>query len=252
MTQPAHSNASANAPSIQLRTLAAIATALLLLTASAWPQPSDVSARVELDHHATHSRSSRDSAGVVIWLTQIGRDAAAAPPQPKRTYTLVQKNKKFTPHLLVVPTGSSVDFPNQDPFFHNVFSLFNGKRFDLGLYAAHTHRSVVFDREGISYIFCNIHPEMGAIIITLSTPYYAISTPDGALNIPNVPPGSYRLHVWAEDVDRDHLNALTRTLDITDQNIQLGTLHLTTTDDLMAHHKNKFGENYPPPVSNSY
>lgn len=235
------------------RSLGAIVATLLLITAHAWSQSIDVSARVELDHHSGRSHVSHNSsADVVVWLTPIGKDVPTAPPQPKRTYTLIQKNKKFTPHLLVVPTGSSVDFPNLDPFFHNVFSLFNGKRFDLGLYEAHTHRSVVFDREGVSYIFCNIHPEMGAVVITLSTPYYAISTPDGALIIHNVPPGGYRLHIWAEDVDKDHLNALSRNVEITQQNTQLGTLHLITTDDLMAHHKNKFGEDYPPPAPNTY
>jgi len=90
-------------------------------------------------------------------------------------YRLIQKDKMFTPHLLVVPIGSQVEFPNQDPFFHNVFSLFNGKRFDLGLYESGTSRSVRFDREGVSYIFCNIHPEMGAIVLALNTPYYGIS-----------------------------------------------------------------------------
>ena len=88
---------------------------------------------------------------------------------------LVQKNKSFEPHILVVPAGSMVEFPNRDPFFHNVFSLFEGKRFDLGLYEAGTSRMVRFDRPGISYIFCNIHPEMSAVVITMATPLYAIS-----------------------------------------------------------------------------
>ena len=76
----------------------------------------------------------------------------------------------FTPHILVVPVGSVVRFPNADPFFHNVFSLFDGKRFDLGLYEAGSTKEVTFSREGLSYIFCNIHPEMSAVVISLSTP----------------------------------------------------------------------------------
>jgi hypothetical protein len=89
------------------------------------------------------------------------------PASPAQTPRLVQKNKSFEPHILVIPAGSMVEFPNHDPFFHNVFSLFEGKRFDLGLYEAGTSRMVRFDRPGISYIFCNIHPEMSAVIITL-------------------------------------------------------------------------------------
>ena len=81
---------------------------------------------------------------------------------------LRQKNKAFEPHLLVVTIGSNVEFPNDDPWFHNVFSLFNGKRFDLGLYEAGTTRTVHFEREGVSYIFCNIHPEMSAVVVVLS------------------------------------------------------------------------------------
>ena len=102
---------------------------------------------------------------------------------------LAQKNKAFDPSLLVITKGSSVEFPNRDPWFHNVFSLFNGKRFDLGLYEAGSSRTVHFDREGISYIFCNIHPEMSAVVVVLGTPYFSVTNKDGEFTIQNVPPG---------------------------------------------------------------
>ena len=126
---------------------------------------------------------------------------------------MVQKNKMFDPHLLVVPVGSVVVFPNRDPFFHNVFSLFNGKRFDLGLYEAGSERRVRFDREGVSYIFCNIHPEMGAVILSLATPYYAVSRED-AIVIPQVPPGRYLLNVWSEGATPESLNAARREVTV--------------------------------------
>ncbi len=175
-------------------------------------------------------------------------------PTPPRTqqYALVQKDKQFSPHLLVVPTGSSVAFPNLDPFYHNVFSLFNGKRFDLGLYEAHTQRSVRFDRDGVSYIFCNIHPEMGAVILALSTPYNGVSARDGSVVLHSIPPGSYRLNVWAENVSADRLNALSRVVDISPGNTNLGTLVIETSDDLISHHLNKFGENYNPVPKDPY
>jgi len=160
-------------------------------------------------------------------------------------YKLVQKDKSFTPHLLVVPTGSSIDFPNLDPFFHNVFSLFNGKRFDLGLYEAHSHRSVLFDREGVSYIFCNIHPEMGAIVITLNTHYYAISRADGSFTIQNVSPGTYRVDVWAENATNDVLAALSRNIDVAPGSSRIDTIQVKVTGDISKGHKNKFGEDYP-------
>ena len=104
----------------------------------------------------------------------------------------MQRNKSFDPHVLVVPVGSVVAFPNHDPFFHNVFSLFEGKRFDLGLYEAGSTRDVHFDKPGISYIFCNIHPEMSAVVLALDTPYYGVSDPHGQVVIANVPAASTR------------------------------------------------------------
>jgi len=215
-------------------------------------QAVDVSIHVNLTHQRESTAPKHASnAGVVVWLTP---NSNSAPPAAHLTehYTLVQKDKQFIPHILVVPTGSSVDFPNLDPFFHNVFSLFNGKRFDLGLYEAHTQRTVQFDRDGVSYIFCNIHPEMGAVIVTLSTPYYAISARDGSIHLQNVPPGSYRLHVWAENVPIDRLDALGRNVEIGTQNVDLGAISLETSGNVMNHHKNKFGESYAPTAKVPY
>jgi hypothetical protein len=158
----------------------------------------------------------------------------------------------FSPHLLVVPTGSSVTFPNLDPFFHNVFSLFNGKRFDLGLYAGHSQRTVRFDREGVSYIFCNIHPDMGAIVVSLNTQYYAITLANGEVSIRGVPTGNYRLHIWAENVNLEGLNALSRDINVTAQNNQIGIIHLIANEGLSKDHKNKFGESYPHLQSDPY
>ena len=135
---------------------------------------------------------------------------------------LQQKNKSFEPHLLVVTKGSSVDFPNRDPWFHNVFSLFNGKRFDLGLYEAGTSRTVHFDREGVSYIFCNIHPEMSAVVVVLSSPYFAIPNKQGDFSIAAVPPGRYILHVWNENALPATLQALSREVTVSETLILVG------------------------------
>ena len=162
----------------------------------------------------------------------------------------MQKNKEFTPHLLVVPTGSSIDFPNEDPFFHNVFSLFNGKRFDLGLYEAGSHRSVRFDREGVSYIFCNIHPDMGAVIVSLNTPYYAISSRDGSLMLSGVPDGEYTLNLWAEGVSANDLAAAGRRIKVSKGDLALGTVSLSRSVSMA--HKNKFDKDYQPITTNSY
>ena len=203
-------------------------------------------------NHSTKPMNRLGSGDIVAWLTPLN-PSTPLPSRgaPAQAYRLVQKDKQFKPHLLVVPTGTSIDFPNQDPFFHNVFSLFNGKRFDLGLYEAGSHRSVRFDREGVSYIFCNIHPEMSAVVVSLHTPYYAISSNDGALTLNNVPPGEYTLKIWAEGVPANDLAAASRTLRITKENVSLGTIVLDRTTNSIGH-KNKFGEDYKPTTEKPY
>ena len=125
-----------------------------------------MTARVTVTGGNSKAKRESKAGDVVLWLTPLeGVDQplpASFTQQPPR---LVQLNKSFQPHILVVPVGSVVEFPNHDPFFHNVFSLFEGKRFDLGLYEAGTTRDVRFDKVGISYIFCNIHPQMSAVIL---------------------------------------------------------------------------------------
>src|SRR5580704_17829279 len=108
----------------------------------------NVSARISADPHTVNGKAvpAADLSNVVMWLSPLQPHATPLPPPQPGPYRLTQKDKQFIPHLLVVPTGSSVQFPNLDPFFHNVFSLFNGKRFDLGLYESGSSRSVRFDR----------------------------------------------------------------------------------------------------------
>ena len=195
---------------------------------------------------ATSHKNSPGFDGVVVWLTPMqpdSRPASAGHPGPFR---LVQKDKMFTPRLLVVPRGSSVDFPNEDPFFHNVFSLFNGKRFDLGLYESGTSRAVRFDREGVSYIFCNIHPEMGAIVLALSTPYYAVSTAGGVVDIRDVPPGNYRLHIWSETAKSISPVDAEKVVQVGAAPLNLGEITMEEVADPMQNHKNKFGDDYHP------
>lgn len=185
----------------------------------------------------------------VVWLTPVpGSDFHLDPPTVINAH-LVQRNKTFEPHLLVIPAGSTVEFPNRDPFFHNVFSLFEGKRFDLGLYEAGTSRTVRFDRPGISYIFCNIHPEMSAVIITMSTPLYATANPDGQVGIADVPYGRYTLHIWSESMGPENDKPLTREITIGENATSLGVIQIPDTIGQRMAHKNKYGKEYDEPGS---
>src|ERR1700722_19057779 len=140
------------------------------------PRPDEVTGEVTLTQSG--SDTAPDASQVVVWLTPSG----ATMPQSavdKPRYRLVQHNKRFEPSLLVVPVGSVVDFPNYDPWFHNVFSLYRGKRFDLGLYQAGAQRSVKFDRVGPSYLFCNIHPAMTGVVLAVESNFFAVSDKAG-------------------------------------------------------------------------
>lgn len=206
-------------------------------------QTGEVTLRVEYAPDPAHHRAAPAPSPAVAWLLPL--DTPVPKAAEARTYRMVQKDKRFDPHLMVVPVGSLVEFPNLDPFFHNVFSLYNGKRFDLGLYEPGSERGVHFDREGVSYIFCNIHPEMGAVILALATPYYAISR-DGVVTIPHVPPGRYSLNVWSESATAESLTQARRQLTITSSGANLGSITLTAAPSPAHHHANKFGDSYPP------
>jgi len=195
----------------------------------------------------------KDASKAVIWLTPIGTTVDPPTQDPSHIPQMAQKNKTFQPSLLVIPVGGKVEFPNHDPFFHNVFSLFEGKRFDLGLYESGTTRFVQFDKPGISFIFCNIHAEMSAVVIALATPYYAISDARGEVVIPNVPPGRYEVQVFHSAVAPDALHALSREITVAPGDTTLGTFTLAETDVMVAH-KNKYGRDYdrPEPDSPAY
>lgn len=227
-----------------------LCSALLLSSSCILAQAGDVTATFTVAPHASEAARHSKLNNIVLWLTPVDEsEPLRAVPPPRTGYRLTQKNKEFSPHLLVVPAGTSVDFPNLDPFFHNVFSLFNGKRFDLGLYDAGQHRSVRFDREGVSYIFCNIHPEMGAIVLALKTPYYAASGANGTVTIHGVPPGQYRLHMWSEQYQGTNSDGGAdpgrRVIQVTKEGASLGTIVLALAPDPLVNHKNKFGEDYP-------
>jgi plastocyanin len=184
-----------------------------------------------------------DSSQAAVWLVPLDhvvRELAAT----DKHYRMAQHNKRFEPALLVIPVGGIVDFPNRDPWFHNVFSLYRGKRFDLGLYQAGSQRSVRFDKLGPSYLFCNIHPGMSAVILAVESDLFGISGRAGRVEISNVPPGRYELHVWHEQASAESLDRLQRTIVVSgDRN--LAPIKIAVKQ-LEKGHKNKYGQDYDP------
>jgi len=132
----------------------------------------------------------------VVYLEAAPRGAFDA--QESGHAVMDQRNETFVPHLLAITTGTTVDFPNSDRFYHNVFSLSKTKRFDLGRYAAGESKRVTFDKPGIVRVFCEIHSHMNAYILVFNHPYFAVSDEEGRYHIDNVPPGTYNVVAWHE------------------------------------------------------
>jgi plastocyanin len=194
---------------------------------------------------ATASGASvKDASKIVVWLSPIDAMRPVNVSTERTRYRLVQHNKRFEPGLLVVPVGSVVDFPNLDPWFHNVFSLYRGKRFDLGLYQAGAQRSVRFDRIGPSYLFCNIHPEMTGVVLAIDSELFSVSDKNGRYSISGVPPGRYVLHVWYENATPESLQTLQRQVSIQNNGQILPAILLTATRPITVNHKNKYGQDY--------
>ena len=206
------------------------------------PRLVSVKGTVELVNSRIKTPGGRvDASGVVVWLQAVDGGARNG----GRTHrTLAQRGKRFIPHVLPVEVGSEVDFPNEDPFFHNVFSIYEGRRFDLGLYASGETRPVTFNRPGISYIFCNIHPQMSAIVIALETPYVASTDQAGAFVFNGVPEGRYRMEVWHERATPEHLATLSRVLQVGPADVDLGSLRISEEGYIPQPHRNKHGEEY--------
>jgi|SRR5579883_1617673 len=141
-----------------------------------------------------------DRSGVVVYLEGVGGD-----PQPLANAPQVhQRDQRFAPEVTVVTKGTTVDFPNDDKIFHNVFSVSQPARFDLGLYKSGESKSVTFNKPGVVDVYCNIHPQMAAKIRVLDTGYYAVTANDGSFFIPNVPPGTYPIVAWQPYGDEFH------------------------------------------------
>jgi len=132
---------------------------------------------------------------VVLYLEERFSNSFDA---PEKNPVILQADETFVPHVLPVIRGTTVNFPNGDPFFHNVFSLSSAKSFDLGRYPKHQVRSVRFDRPGIVKVFCHIHSHMSAVVLVFEHPYFAAVDAQGRFKIENLPPGNHELVAWHE------------------------------------------------------
>jgi len=203
------------------------------------PPPGSIVVRVE----RLPKGASKPAAGAVVWLQgsptpdRPGYRAESIP-----ALAIGARDKRFAPRVAAVPVGTTVDFPNHDRIFHNVFSLSSAKRFDLGLYRNGKSKSVTFDEPGIVQVFCNIHPQMAAYVIVVDGRSHAVTGDDGRVTLGGVRPGSYRLRVWDER-GGEHEETVTITSNVR----ATADVSLDAGDWRAVKHRNKHGERYPDP-----
>jgi len=203
-----------------------------------------VTGRIELrDSREAAVEKRKDYSGVVVYLEPPAGVAKVA--RESRHAQMDQKNKTFKPHVLAIEVGTTVDFPNFDPIFHNAFSTYNGQLFDVGLYPPGTTRSVLFSRPGVVRVFCNIHAAMSAVILVLSTPYFDTTRADGRFLIRNVSAGDYTLRVFHERATSATLESAKRSVNVIGDAVTLTPITISESGYLPIPHKNKYGREYP-------
>lgn len=179
-----------------------------------------------------------DSSNSIVWLE--GVHSGSAPSDARGT--MKSEKKRFAPRAIVVRKRGSVDFPNVDAIFHNVFSVSGPNRFDLGLYRGGASKEKTFDEPGLVRVYCNIHPAMVGFVMVVDSDFAKVTGPDGAFRFDGVPAGAHTLKVWQEEGTETSYPVQVRAQAVTD-----APLTLDISSYKFQPHKNKYGKDYPPP-----
>jgi plastocyanin len=209
---------------------ALVAGATMVVVAGTGASAEQVSGRVEWK-----TRGTATPAQAVVYAEPLDRAAPAAPGAA----AIQHKNKTFLPHVIAVPAGSTIAFPNDDTIFHNAFSLSQPEPFDMGLYRAGESKQRVFTKAGVHHLFCNIHPQMAALVVVTPTPYVTVAAQDGTWRL-DVPPGHYRVTALSE-----RASPVTAEITVSGTAATVTGLVLDESAFVAAPHLNKFGKPYP-------
>jgi plastocyanin len=176
----------------------------------------------------------------LVWLEPAGRTWK----KPPAAFSMTTRSKTFVPHVMAVPAGSTIGFPNEDPIAHNLFSLTPGNAFDLGLYRRGAGKTHKFEAPGTVNVYCNVHPNMSAVVHVMSTPFYGFADANGNYSF-DVPPGRYRVVAWNEQGG----TSAPSDLEVKANGTVAGATLLTIDgrNFRLSQHKNKFGQTYRPP-----
>jgi plastocyanin len=187
-------------------------------------------------------------AETLVWLESASNEVRA-PRRAPTTFQMMTRGKMLMPHVLAVPQGSTVTFPNDDPISHNLFSLSPGNTFDLGLYRRGGGKAHKFDDAGIVNVYCNVHPNMSGVVHTMQTPWYTFADQNGNYAFNDIPAGKYRLTAWNEQ------GGTTQTpVEINNSGLVSGNLALTldSRNYRLTQHLDKTGKPYQTSLSKDY
>jgi hypothetical protein len=223
-------------------TVAAVIGAAVAAAAAAGPAPlraEELSGRLDLvaKDGKGPARGSDPRQAVVYFEPASGLHV---PKPPETPFRLATHNKEFSPHILAVPVGSRVQFPNQDPILHNVFSVSPGNAFDLGIYRTGPPKEKRFDSPGLVRVYCNVHQSMVAYILVLDTAHSTSPGADGSFRLTGLPKGSGKLTVWHEQADPWSTQL---TLPLAEDAPPVAA-RLVVVRPKLAPHLNKTGESY--------
>lgn len=206
-----------------------------ILLAQGLPDGNILKGKIEV--YTKDGKAKEDNSNVVVFLDSVESKEPFLPPAVNPV--MHQTGKKFSPEVLPVLAGTTVDFPNDDNVFHNVFSLSKPKPFDLGIYKQKTTKQVTFDEPGLVKVYCNIHPNMTAYILVLSSPYFALTDKEGNFVISGIPDENYTVRAWQrfgpeaeEDISFYESKEMSINLRLTEEKVSIK-------------HKNKWGRDYP-------
>ena len=215
----------------------------VLVGTGAVPRAPSVSGQVTI--HERTGEVTEDIQNVVVFLEPVAVPSKAPRLNPTNT-TIALQSRQFSPRVRVITEGSKVEFPNQDPFSHNVFSKLNGG-FDTGVYGRGKSKDQTFKEPGVYPIYCNVHPRMTAFVIALNTPYFTQAGNDGRFVLENVPAGQYKLNVW-----HDRTSIVTQDVNVGAAGVASLRIELDARGYKYAQHKNKLGKDYTSTTGDRY